>query len=137
MEGTSCRNAATVIDNTDDCFSLAGPTQHWRSEAAGYDGDMAWTRSTISTEFNSGTWTLDFEEAGRYGLQVYVDENHTEAAVAKYAVTHADGTTDEPDQLWIVVEDLTQKPEPARAGRVRVVRHIGPERDQVVGIMVA
>jgi MYXO-CTERM domain-containing protein len=91
--GRLAADAATVIDNTDDCFALGGPNQYWRSENAGYDGDMNWTRSTTGTEYNFGTWSLNFDEAARYGLQIYVDENHTTATVAKYAVTHADGVS--------------------------------------------
>lgn len=91
--GRLAADAPTVIDNTDDCFALGGPNQYWRSESAGYDGDMNWTRSTSGTEYNFGTWTLDFDEGGKYLLQVYVDENHTEASVAKYVVTHANGTS--------------------------------------------
>lgn len=85
---------ATIIDNGDDCFELHGPAQYWRDENAGHGGDLAWTRTTSGSEYNYGTWTLNFEEAGSYTLQVHIDPDHTTATSATYEITSADGTDD-------------------------------------------
>lgn len=85
---------ATIIDNGDDCFDLSGPAQYWRDESAGHGGDLTWTRTTTGSEYNYGTWDLNFEEAGRYTLQVHIDPDHTSATSATYQVTSADGTDD-------------------------------------------
>ncbi len=96
---------ATIIDNGDDCFDLQGPAQYWRNENAGHDGDLNWTRTTSGSEYNFGIWSLNFEAAGSYTLQVHIDPNHTTATSATYEVTSADGpsnaTINQRDGGWI------------------------------------
>ncbi len=91
--GTISADDATIIDNGDACFDLAGPAQYWRDENAGHDGDLVWTRTTTGSEFNYGVWSLHFEAAGSYTVQVHVDPDHTTASAASYQVRSADGTS--------------------------------------------
>jgi MYXO-CTERM domain-containing protein len=105
--GWIAADVATAVDDADACFSLHGPDQYWRSLDAGHDGGMSWTRSTSGTEYNYGIWELNFDEGGSYTVQVFADDAHTEATVAKYAVSHATGTStvsvDQTDGGWIDV----------------------------------
>jgi lysozyme len=96
---------ATIIDNGDACFELHGPQQYWRTENAGHEGDLRWTRTTTGSEYNYGVWSLHFEEAGTYELQVHIDPDHTTTSAAKYEILSADGTStvtiDQRDGGWI------------------------------------
>ena len=96
---------ATIIDNGDACFELHGPAQYWRSEDAGHDGDLRWTRTTTGSEYNYALWDLHFETAGDYTVQVHIDPDHTTASAAAYELETADGsetvTIDQRDGGWV------------------------------------
>jgi len=98
-------DGATIVDDGDACFSLAGPSQYWRDENAGHGGDLDWTRTTTGTEYNYGTWQLDFDASGSYALQVHIDADHTTTAAATYEITTAGGieevTIDQRQGGWI------------------------------------
>ncbi len=132
--GTVVADDATIIDNTSDCFSLHGPDQYWRSESAGHGGDLDWTRTTTSQEFNYAVWTLSFESAGSYTLQAHVDPDHTTASSAKYEVTSDDGsdtiTIDQRDGGWIDLGTYTFE-EGGKGQQVRLSDKAGASGQQL------
>ena len=98
---------ASIIDNADACFALGGPAQYWRDESAGHGGDLTWTRTTTGSEYNYGVWSLNFEEAGSYTVQVHIDPNHTTATSATYQIKAGGGTQttniNQKDGGWITL----------------------------------
>jgi lysozyme len=87
--------AGAVIDDGDSCFEPGGPLTSMRSVSdAGQDGDLVWTHTTDdAAEANFGLWHFDFEQPGRYKLEVYTDAQYAQSKQAKYLVQHA-GATD-------------------------------------------
>lgn len=85
------------VDDGDACLSLAGPPEYWRHEASGEQGDSVWTAVTdYDTPSNYARAELHFAEAGRYRVEAHLVASYAQSKLARYAVTHADGTTDVP-----------------------------------------
>jgi hypothetical protein len=85
-----------IIDERDVCFEGGGDLR-WLRDAydAGWEGALIWTHTTdAAEEDNSCTWQLDFEETGRYLVEVYTDAAYAESRRAAYSVRH-DGIADE------------------------------------------
>ncbi len=82
--------AGAVIDDGDACFEPGGPAASLRDvRDAGLDGDLVWTHTTDDTaEANYGQWHLDFEQAGRYRVEVYTDTAYAQSKQATYVVQH-------------------------------------------------
>ncbi len=82
--------AGAVIDDGDACFEPGGPVASLRNvRDAGLDGDLVWTHTTDDTaEANYGQWHLDFEQAGRYRVEVYTDTTYAQSKQAAYVVQH-------------------------------------------------
>ncbi len=84
------------IDDADACFSTGGPAATLRhvSDAGMHDG-LVWTRTTASElPGNFAQWSLAFEEAGRYRVEVYTAAAHAQSKRAMYRV-RADGVSSE------------------------------------------
>ncbi|HEY4243723.1 MAG TPA: GH25 family lysozyme [Kofleriaceae bacterium] len=81
--------AGGIIDNSDECFEGGGPAAYLRAvDGHGYNSDLLWTHTTSSaTEANFATWTLDFNAAGAYQIEVYTDTSYAQSTKAKYIVT--------------------------------------------------
>ena len=61
-----------IIDNTSDCMTVWGPSQYWRTESQGYNGQLRWTNAfTHEVGSNWAWWQLHFEEGGQYELEYY------------------------------------------------------------------
>jgi GH25 family lysozyme M1 (1,4-beta-N-acetylmuramidase) len=88
--------AGAVIDDGDSCFEPGGPATSMRRVAdAGQDGDLIWTHTTEdAAEANFGLWHFDFEQAGRYKLEVYTDGAYAQSKQAKYIVGHGAASDD-------------------------------------------
>lgn len=80
--------AGAVIDDGDPCFEAGGPVASLRNiSEAGKDGDLVWTHTTDDVdEGNFAQWHFDFEQAGRYRLEVFTDAAYAESKQAKYVV---------------------------------------------------
>jgi hypothetical protein len=83
-----------TIEEDDDCYRAAGPSQFWRNESAGHGGALQWTKATDNdTPSNVGTWRLRFAEAGNYELLVFSDGGiFGTSKQAGYEILHAEGT---------------------------------------------
>ncbi len=76
-----------VVDNSDACFRLLGNLSTWRTEDAGYEASLHWTYAYDGDEPDGyARWTLHFEEAGDYLLEVYVESDFADSEQARYAV---------------------------------------------------
>ena len=85
--------AGRIVDETDLCFAKGGNPQYWHTESAGWDGSRLWTYATdAAVADNFGVWTLTFDEAGDYALDVYVEPGSAKSTQASYALTHAGAT---------------------------------------------
>ena len=89
--GEACESipaTGAVIDVNNRCFDLQGPRQYWRQASGGYGGGpFYWTNATDNeSAVNSAKWYLDFEQAGRYGVQVYVAEGRADSVQAPYQI---------------------------------------------------
>lgn len=95
----------TILDNDGDCLRLLGPSEFWRTESAGIDGTLRWTKSTNTSEHNVAVWRLHPEQAGDYHLQVHIDAEYTSGTDAQYEVVSADAsrtlTVDQTVGGWI------------------------------------
>lgn len=84
-----------IIDDTDRCFTAGGNPQYLYTTPEGWEMGALWTHATDSASIdNSGTWTLDFVEAGDYQVRVYAAPGFAGTTAAHYVVTHA-GTDSE------------------------------------------
>ena len=94
--------AGRIIDETEACFVGGGDPKWLRSlDGAGYQSHLIWsnTKSTVGSEATStGTYNLNFKEAGSYEVLVYIpfDKSAVSAASGKnicsgvqYEVKHA------------------------------------------------
>ncbi len=85
--------AGRVIDDEDRCFKPGGNPQYLYTTDQGWEGGALWTHATDSASVdNSGTWTLDFVEAGDYAVRAYAAPGFAGTKSAKYQVSH--GGTD-------------------------------------------
>lgn len=82
----------TILDNDGDCLRLLGPSQFWRTESAGINGTLRWTKSTRFSEHNVAVWRLNPERAGDYRLQVHIDPEFTSGTDAQYEIVSADAS---------------------------------------------
>lgn len=79
-----------VIDNGDACFFLLGNIGTWRTESAGYGGDLNWTYAYDGNLADGyARWGLHFEEPGLYELEVYVDGEYADTKKARYVIRAA------------------------------------------------
>jgi len=82
-----------TVDELEMCFTKGGDPQWWRTESDGWDGSLLWTHTTDSPDVdNYGIWDLDFDEAGRYLVEVYTAAPWAQSQQANYEVRH-DGHT--------------------------------------------
>ncbi len=85
-----------TLDDTDECVQLFGSPEFWRSEeGVGHGGSLRWTNAFESA--NRANWArfiLDFEEAGEYELEVYLEAEFSVYKDTRYAITHADGVSE-------------------------------------------
>lgn len=74
-----------VVDDGDERFEVGGSLT--RATTAGMGGDLMWALATATKmEKNFGRWHLDFEQAGRYRVEVYTDTTFAQSKHAKYIV---------------------------------------------------
>ncbi len=91
-----------IIDETDDCYKRGGNPDYWRRVDEGQDGGSDWTMATSSTAAaNYGVWLLEFENAGTYSVEVFLDGVTGKSRQAAYELTYAD------DQRATIVVDQT------------------------------
>ena len=84
-----------IIDIDDTCFHLRGNIGTWRTEEAGYGGSLHWTYAYDGAEPDGyARWTLYFEQAQTYRLEVYVDSAFADSEQVRY-VLRADGSDQE------------------------------------------
>lgn len=124
----------TILDNEGDCMRLLGPSQYWRTEAAGINGSLRWTNSTRISEHNVAVWKLNPEAAGAYRIQVHIDPDFTSGTDAEYEVIGADEARVVPiDQTvggWIDLGTFQLDPE-ASDQQVRMTDAIGISGQQL------
>jgi GH25 family lysozyme M1 (1,4-beta-N-acetylmuramidase) len=82
-----------VIDETDACVRLGGPSQYLRAvEGDGYDGGYVWTGTTGSA-FSTSTaeWTVRVPVDGVWRLAAHVPAGSATSKLAKYVVSYEGG----------------------------------------------
>jgi MYXO-CTERM domain-containing protein len=103
-----------IIDDADACFHAHGNPDYWYDNASGWDGALTWTHAIDSADpDNFAVWELNFDEAGSYRVEVYIDDFGQSQASA-YRITHQDGEAEVPvDQSagggWVEVGDYDFK----------------------------
>ncbi len=84
----------TVDDGEKLCFARSGSPQYWYTTNVGHDGGAYWTHATdAATADDVGTWTLDFEEAGSYRVEAWVEPGFAGSTQAAYVVDANGGPT--------------------------------------------
>lgn len=87
--------AGSDIDDGDACLGFAGPPEYWRQVAEGEQGDSVWTAVTaFDAPSNFAVASLHFAEAGRYSIDAHLVGAYAQSKLARYAVTHGEGTSD-------------------------------------------
>lgn len=88
--------AGATIDDKSPCFNLLGSLQYWRTvNDEGFDSRLYWTYAFTNNNPSAwATWSLVFDEAGQYDLEVYVEAGYNESKQARYVVRH-EGQEDE------------------------------------------
>jgi uncharacterized membrane protein YgcG len=77
-----------MLEETDPCFTKGGPLAFWRVGIGGESNLHVWTRTTdADTAANYAEWTLDFDEAGQYLVEVSATKGTT--PLASYLIEHA------------------------------------------------
>ena len=81
-----------VVDNTDAAFVSGGSAGAWHTAAAGFGGQLVWTRNNdyARTNYNWAHWGPDLA-AGRYEVFVYIPSQFAGTTAARYWVKHAGG----------------------------------------------
>jgi len=80
-----------ILESDGPCAWLFGSDTWWREETAGHGGHLYWTNAFTSDEpSNWAWWQLQFEQAGEYLLQVWVDDTFGVYDNVRYEVV-ADG----------------------------------------------
>lgn len=83
-----------IVEQDELCFERSGTPAYWHGEAIGHGGTLLWTTATAdAAPDNRGRWSLTFEQAGDYALDVYVEPGFASSAQAAYEVAH-DGVTE-------------------------------------------
>ncbi len=140
-----------VVDDG-PCQQHFGPSQFWRSEAAGHGGQLYWTNAFEGdAPSNWARTTIKVEGGGSYDVEVFLDPAFAQFATTRYRVVSGDaeqvvvvdqaarsleregwallGTFDVPEEgLSVIVEDDTSTAPPAEAKRIvfDAVRISGP-----------
>ena len=80
-----------IVEETDVCFVGGGKQVNLRDVEAGHAGSLLWTKATDSTTpSNYAIWKLNFAQAGRYELAVFLDDGqYGQSKQAAYVVNHA------------------------------------------------
>ena len=90
LDCASIPEAGAVIEETDACFRAFGDAKYWRLvEGAGHGDSLLWTNAWENAEpGNWARWNLDFDVAGAYTVEVYVDATWGVYPKTEYAVKH-------------------------------------------------
>lgn len=80
-----------ILDDDNACFQLLGNLQYWRViNDAGYNNRLYWTYAyTASAPGSYVRWKLNFAEAGKYKVEVYLEADYAQSKEAIYKVRHA------------------------------------------------
>ncbi|MCA9661622.1 MAG: MYXO-CTERM sorting domain-containing protein [Myxococcales bacterium] len=103
-----------LIDDADACFHAHGNPDYWYDNASGWDGALTWTHAIdAAAPDNFAVWELNFDEAGSYRVEVYID-GFGQSQESAYLITHQDGEAEVPvDQSagggWVEVGDYDFK----------------------------
>lgn len=83
-----------VIDNGHACLSLYGPAQYWRAvSASGHAGALAWTNAYANNRAsNWAKWSLPLSAAGRYRVEVFIDDTYGLFERTRYEVRAGSAT---------------------------------------------
>jgi hypothetical protein len=80
-----------ILESDGPCAWRFGSDTWWREESVGHDGHLYWTNAWTSAEPSEWAWwQMDFEQAGEYLLEVWVDATFGVYDHARYEVV-ADG----------------------------------------------
>lgn len=92
LEGS--QPGTVIVDDKDAGFVKGGSTSSWRIVYEGYNGRLYWTKNNdkVRDNYNWARWYPHLA-AGRYEVFVYIPEQYTTTAQARYWVSHADGYT--------------------------------------------
>ena len=93
VSACSSLDAGGMISEDQDCVTLEGPAQYWRSvEGGGESGAHVWTGATSNNNrVNFAQWNLNYTREGRHLLQVFIPPNGTSRR-ARYRIEHLGGT---------------------------------------------
>jgi murein DD-endopeptidase MepM/ murein hydrolase activator NlpD len=96
----------TVDDDERLCFTKTGSPDYWHTTDQGFDGGAVWTHATDAARAdNAASWLLDFDDAGDYRIEAYVEPGFAGSTQAAYAVGASSSATVVADQAassgWI------------------------------------
>ncbi|MFZ9887332.1 MAG: hypothetical protein ACO3JL_07505 [Myxococcota bacterium] len=74
----SLPGGSQVIEESDACFQLYGPSSYWRHvSGAGSGEELYWTNAFESdAPSNWASWSLPVQTTGAYSIDVYIDEEY-------------------------------------------------------------
>ncbi len=76
-----------VIDDKSTCFQTFGPPKYWRTEKAGFAGQLRWTNAFKTHQpSNWAWWRIHTSEAGTYRIDVHVDKKWSVHKAVHYRV---------------------------------------------------
>jgi GH25 family lysozyme M1 (1,4-beta-N-acetylmuramidase) len=116
--------AGGVVSEESPCFTLSGPLEFWREEDEGHGDHLYWTHTTDNAAAaNYATWSLRFEEAGRYRVEAYTASEWAMSRQAIYLIDHAGGQMEQViDQGaadgWRILGDFRFEPDATYAVRL-------------------
>lgn len=84
--------AGGTVDDGDACFIRFGLQAGWHAEEVGIDGGLQWTHTSADLwPDNYGLWKFEFEQAGTYEVEVYLEPGQASSQAAHYTLEHAQG----------------------------------------------
>jgi MYXO-CTERM domain-containing protein len=90
LDCESIPEVGAIIEETDACFRAFGDAKYWRLVSdAGHGDSLLWTNAWENAEpGNWARWNLDFDVAGAYTVEVYIDPTWGVYQTTEYSVKH-------------------------------------------------
>ena len=95
--GPGVDEAETIVDDLDDGFLKAGPSESWYERSVGYEGHTFWTYNSNSQVYNFAKWVPQLPSAGEYEVYAHIPKDRADTQKAHYRISHSG----EYDSYWV------------------------------------
>jgi len=89
--------AEIIVDDLDDGFLKAGPSESWYERSVGYKGHTFWTYNSDSQVYNFAKWVPQLPHAGNYEVYAHIPKQRADTKKAHYRISHSG----QYDSYWV------------------------------------